>query len=61
MAKPPSGILEGAFTWPGDYDECLEAKNDMIQGKYCQGKLWVNAIKNPVSSVLPYQKDVNYS
>ena len=40
--KPPSGILNGHITVPGDFEECIGAHGkisdtDEIRGSYCLG------------------------
>lgn len=34
-AKLPSGLLSGNINQFGNFDECLNAKDDNIQGQYC--------------------------
>ncbi|CAC5379432.1 unnamed protein product [Mytilus coruscus] len=50
IAKPPAGILNGVFTWLGDYDECLDIKADSFQGKYCREQLYLAQFTNPLTS-----------
>lgn len=37
LGKPPSGILEGAIDWPGEYVECMNSTNPAVNwtAKYC--------------------------
>lgn len=37
FGKPPSGILEGAFDWPGEFVECTNSSNSAANwtAKYC--------------------------
>ena len=41
FGKPPSGILEGSFKWPGEYSECLKIEHQFNnsnlkwQSNYC--------------------------
>ncbi|CAG2200088.1 unnamed protein product [Mytilus edulis] len=49
IAKPPSGILNGGFTWLGDYDECLDIKTDSFHGKYCREQLYLATFTNPLT------------
>lgn len=34
-AKIPSGLLNGNVNNFGEFDQCVEAKNEILQGKYC--------------------------
>ncbi len=38
FGKPPSGISQGALSWNGDYNECLESFNASLNyhSKYCR-------------------------
>ena len=37
LGKPPSGILEGAIDWIGEYSECINSTNSIANwtAKYC--------------------------
>jgi hypothetical protein len=51
QAKIPSGVLNGNFLWPGNYEQCLSvralgAKNEsLFRGKYCSAQIFPLALQ----------------